>query len=157
FTASSRQRCRRFKSASSSASSFFNGSRATPGTSPATTHRFRLNSTTATRVLSWSKATRDLLRSFLRMGHLSVGLRATRVPHTLVARPIESLPLGEGRRQKRVYALRRRGEGAMISAAAPSPLRPVMQRHSAYEVIPAEQERGPEQVAGDRIAQERQR
>src|SRR6202011_2018042 len=64
LTASSRQRCSRPRSLSALGSSFFCGWRSMPGSTPATSQLDWLSSTTAMIVLSWSKATRDLLKSF---------------------------------------------------------------------------------------------
>lgn len=62
--ASPRQRSNSRSRAASSGSSFFSGWRVSPGTIPATSQLDRLISTTAMRVLSWFRATGDLLKSF---------------------------------------------------------------------------------------------
>src|ERR1700737_4213301 len=64
LTASSRQRCSRPSSLSALGSSFLRGWRSMPGSIPATSQLDWLISTTAMIVLSWSRATRDLLKSF---------------------------------------------------------------------------------------------
>src|ERR1700720_830233 len=64
LTASSRQRCSRPSSFSALGSSFLRGWRSMPGSIPATSQLDWLISTTAMIVLSWSRATRDLLKSF---------------------------------------------------------------------------------------------
>src|SRR5205085_3236506 len=64
LTASSRQRCNRPRSLSALGSSFLRGWRSMPGSTPPTSQLDWLISTTAMIVLSWSKATRDLLKSF---------------------------------------------------------------------------------------------
>src|SRR5205085_11132572 len=64
LTASSRQRCKRPRSLSALGSSFLRGWRSMPGSTPPTSQLDWLISTTAMIVLSWSKATRDLLKSF---------------------------------------------------------------------------------------------
>ena len=75
---------------SSSGSSFFSGWRSMPGTIPATSQLDWLISTTAMSVLSWSKAARDLLKSFgWGMGH-SIGCCQRRWCHLLAACPIAS-------------------------------------------------------------------
>src|SRR6266516_4154300 len=62
--ASARQRYSTCNSVFSFGSSFFNGWRSTPGMIPATSQLDWLISMIAMSVLSWSKATRDLLKSF---------------------------------------------------------------------------------------------
>jgi hypothetical protein len=64
LTASSRQRCSRASSRSELGSSFLRGWRSMPGTTPPTSQLDWLISTTAMIVLFWSRATRDLLKSF---------------------------------------------------------------------------------------------
>jgi len=64
LTASSRQRCSRPSSLSGLGSSFLHGWRSMPGSIPETSQLDWLISTTAMIVLSWSRATRDLLKSF---------------------------------------------------------------------------------------------
>src|SRR5450755_1870054 len=64
FSASSRQRLSSFSNALSSAASFFNGERSTPGTIPATSQLDWPISITAISVASCSRITRDLLKSF---------------------------------------------------------------------------------------------
>ena len=71
LAASSCQRRSSRSSASWSGSSFLSGCRSRPGTIPATSQLDWLSSMTAISVLSWCRATRDLLRSFGRgMGRL---------------------------------------------------------------------------------------
>src|SRR5205085_963096 len=64
LTASSRQRCNKPSSLSALGSSFLRGWRSMPGSTPPTSQLDWLISTTAMIVLSWSRATRDLLKSF---------------------------------------------------------------------------------------------
>jgi hypothetical protein len=67
--------------ASGSGRSFFNGCRLRLGTRPPTSQLPLLSSTTAIKVLAWSKATRDRLKSSRFMGR-SIGCQtATMVPH----------------------------------------------------------------------------
>jgi hypothetical protein len=63
LTASSRQRCSTASSLSALGSSFLRGWRSMPGSTPATSQLDWLISTTAMIVLSWSRATRDLLKA----------------------------------------------------------------------------------------------
>src|SRR5882757_7519029 len=62
--ATKRQRCSKPSSLSALGSSFLRGWRSMPGSIPATSQLDWLISTTAMIVLSWSRATRDLLKSF---------------------------------------------------------------------------------------------
>src|SRR3954452_3582988 len=99
FVASSRQRCRSRSSAFPSGSSFFSGSRSTPGTIPATSQLAWLISITTIRVLSCSKAVRDRLKSF------GFGMGAPRrfCPATIV--PVLSpLPIASTRHAASVIA-----------------------------------------------------
>src|ERR1700732_4591391 len=86
----SRQRCSRPSSLSALGSSFLRGWRSMPGSIPATSQLDWLISTTAMIVLSWSRATRDLLRSFgwgIRALHQLVAATMVpsprRLPHTI--------------------------------------------------------------------------
>src|ERR1700737_713755 len=91
LTASSRQRCSRPSSLSALGSSFLRGWRLMPGSIPATSQLDWLISTTAMIVLSWSRATRDLLKSFgWGIGALH-RLTQRRWCHLLAACPIASL------------------------------------------------------------------
>src|SRR6202040_1171016 len=84
-----------------------------PGSSPATSQLDWLSSTTAMIVLSWSKATRDLLkacpgegrgRSAGASGH-SISWLQRRWCHLLAACPIPSLSAGGNRiRRQKIYA-----------------------------------------------------
>src|SRR5882757_4333576 len=62
--ATKRQRCSKPSSLSALGSSFLRGWRSMPGSIPATSQLDWRVSTTAMIVLSWSRATRDLLKSF---------------------------------------------------------------------------------------------
>src|SRR5437763_3410394 len=96
LTASSRQRCSRPSSRSGGlGSSFLRGWRSMPGSIPATSQLDWLISTTAMIVLSWSRASRDLLKS---LGWV-IGARhrldaATKLPFP--RRPPHSISLLEG-------------------------------------------------------------
>jgi hypothetical protein len=90
LVASSRQRSSTRNSSPSSGASFFSGCHSTPGTIAPTSQLAWLISITAINVLSWSRATRDLLRSFgCGIGVLHRLFATTMVP-SLAARPIPS-------------------------------------------------------------------
>jgi len=90
WTASSRQRCSTASSRSGLGSSFLCGCRSIPGTTPPRSQLDWLSSTTEMIVLFWSRATRDLLKSFgwgiaaLHRLHAATKLpRPRRPPHSV--------------------------------------------------------------------------
>ena len=95
LTASSRQRCSRPSSLSALGSSFLRGWRSMPGSIPATSQLDWLISTTAMIVLSWSRATRDLLKSFgwgigalHRLATATMVPSPRRLPHSISRSPV---------------------------------------------------------------------
>src|SRR5271156_4410859 len=84
-----------------------------PGSTPATSQLDWLSSTTAMIVLSWSKATRDLLKSFgwgIRALHqldaATIVPSPRRLPHTISRSPVKiDVKVGARRAANRVFPL----------------------------------------------------
>src|ERR1700730_1060758 len=99
-----------------------------PGSTPATSQLDWLSSTTAMIVLSWSKATRDLLKSFIwGIGALRQLFAERRWCHLLAACPIPSLrwrekdsnPRSPGYGELGALARATRDHAAMVKPGAP--------------------------------------
>src|SRR5712671_556924 len=94
-----------------------------PGSTPATSQLDWLISTTAITVLSWSRATRDLLKSFgwgIRALHQLVAATMVpsprRLPHTISPRRLPDAGAVLGHESARVLLPSTTGQGPLLSA-----------------------------------------